>query len=107
MANDQITTFRLDQTLTCDGYDGLLICRLILGQISLKLSNMSVCDLCKTHCQQVTEFSQALVFHTYKVPPVPINMVKSRLCIFGYCFSGVREQGRKLVSIENILKLRE
>ncbi len=33
-----------------------------LGLISLKLSNMSVSDLCETHCQQVPEFSCALGF---------------------------------------------
>ena len=39
-ANNQIKTFGLDDMLTCDGCDGLLINRCILGLISLKLSTM-------------------------------------------------------------------
>ncbi len=44
----------------------VLIDRHVLGLISLRLSNMSVFGLFETHCQQVHEFSHALVFPTYK-----------------------------------------
>ena len=61
-----------------------------LGLISLKLSNMSVVDLCETHCQQLPEFFLALMFTQIQIPPVPTYMAKNGLCTFGYCFPGSR-----------------
>ncbi len=42
--------------------DQAILVSLNINMWWLKLSNMSVSDLCETHCQQVPEFSCALVF---------------------------------------------